>query len=114
MQIIYEIQPKKVDDSSNEIDLEQYSIVRDYTSVVEFSDNVADGDKYITLPSVVNQKIIEFISNVGVYFAFYDSGTLVKEFTNCKNIILQADIDYTFKMKNKSGSDAEIVWRLFI
>lgn len=114
--IQYTVNPKEIDSSSNETDLDQYTASSSYTVKRSYIAEVADADKYITLPTSDNHLVIELTSDQNVELAIYDAtGTLKIQLTDSKNVfmIFGAVQNRTYKLKNTSGSTANVVWRQY-
>jgi hypothetical protein len=112
--IIYTIQPKQIDDNGNELDLTQYTISDNANDFVQYLREIEVADKFITLPILENHKVIELISDQQIDFYIYDGVTEKIVFNNIKNLILNADLNYTYKIKNLGTDTANIEWRVFL
>lgn len=113
--ITYTIQPKEInEDTGEELDLSQYVISENANDVIKYQRSLAIADKLVTLPVLENHKIIELISDQEIEFYIYDVLTEKITFSNITHIILDADLNYNYKIKNLSDDTANIEWRLYL
>uniref|UniRef100_A0A6M3M5J0 Uncharacterized protein n=1 Tax=viral metagenome TaxID=1070528 RepID=A0A6M3M5J0_9ZZZZ len=113
--IRYQVQPKEVDTNGNELELEQYTIESAGDASVKYVRTLSNADKYVDLPVIADHTSVEFISNQDVYFSICDSsGTQLLEIEACRNLVLKATLNYTYQIKNISGDDADVIWRLYL
>jgi len=111
--IKYQIQPKEIDADGNEVSLSSYVFQTTYTNKANTARELLDANVYVTLPVIEDQRAVEFQSDQEVIFSILSSGTEIAEFLNCKGLILIINKDYTYRVKNMSGSTAKIVWRSY-
>lgn len=112
--VVYEIQPKEIMASGTENSLEDYSLTNSSEKQACSVLSLPNAAAYVELPRLDDHNLIEFQADQDVYLALYDSTTLIVEFENVRNLILKAKLDFTYKVKNLSGQDANITWRLFV
>ena len=110
------VTPKQIDSSNNETDLDEYTITATYDGHTDYHTTAAtDANKVITLPVLSNHYTIELISDQKVEFVILTSGTATITMTDVKNVIINwgTGVNYTYTVKNISGSIAEIEWKVY-
>jgi len=110
--IRYQIEPKEISAEGQEILLAPYVIEENNDNSVENKLEIVSGPSYVDLPVIANHNLIEFMSDQEVFFAIYSGAPQVIEFTSTRNLILKANLNWTYKVKNISGNTANILWRL--
>lgn len=111
--IRFQITPKIVDEDNNELDLSNYIINTNYTKSTEYTALLPNADKYVSLPVLDDMLTVEFISDQEVYLSIWSGASMLVEIANTSNMILKSTTPYTFKVRNLSNSNANVIWRVY-
>jgi hypothetical protein len=108
----YTVNPKTIDESDNETDLTQYTVTNTYDMVVNYNSELPNGDKYIVLPTLDNHKVIELRSDQKITFQILTDGVVTITLSDVEYVNMSwGEVqNYTYQVKNISGSNANIFW----
>jgi hypothetical protein len=117
--IKFEVQPQWSDSVSGEvIDLTSYTVIGSGEDYLEYEAQITSANSFVTLPVITGHNGIELVSDQDLTFDIMTAGSvLVVEFTKVKYFNMNLDaanLTYTYKIKNFSGTTANITWRIYI
>lgn len=109
----YSVTPKVISATGVESPLDAFTVTGIADTFSEYKATVATGTANTALPIVTNTRIVEFQSDYAVTLGVWTAGgVFVSSFTNCTNLILNANTNYIYKVTiSSTATTAKIKFR---
>lgn len=109
--IEWDVKPKEIDSSSNEENLDEYTITNTYTGQVDQRAVIATGDR-ISAKYIDTCDAFEIISDYAVTLVINSSITLTGVLNAIVNLSTALAVT-SVTITNSSGSTANVMWRMW-